>query len=133
VGRETAPAQGHTSARGMSPSRWGQSVKGEAESAGAEQAARWARRSVGRGAWASFYFSFILNFFSFIFSFAFEFRTQSVLHKFQREVHQAYASNKKIEVQHDATLHSPLGFCLLRYNYISKKIVLPLKKLKKGN
>lgn len=41
--------------------------------------------------------------------------------KIQNKTSQAYTSNKKkFDVQHDATFHTPLVFCVLEYNYLSK-------------
>lgn len=94
----------------------------------------WARRSAGRGAWASFYFSFILNFSPLSSLLLLNFEPKVYFTNFkERCIKHMHQTKKRFEVQHDATLHSPLGFCLLRYNYISKKIGLPLKKLKRGN
>jgi hypothetical protein len=80
----------------------------------------WTKRPRGRGKRASLSFSFILNF-GFPFLFIGPFNSNANEPQIQK-THLKHMHHTKIKfgVQHDATFHTPLEFCLLEYNYILK-------------
>jgi hypothetical protein len=81
----------------------------------------WVERLKERGLWARLCFSFILNFrFPFLFILSFEFKCKCATNSNLNTSSIHIKKIIKFGVQHDATFHTSLEFCLLEYNNISK-------------
>ena len=82
-----------------------------------ERWAGWAERPRGRLGWAALPFSFILNCFSLFFYLFYLIQIQ-MSPKFKLDLLRIMHQTKvKSRVQHDATIHTPLGFNIIDYNY----------------
>jgi hypothetical protein len=82
-----------------------------------ERWAGWAERPRGRLGWASLPFSFILNCFSLFFYLFYLIQIQ-MSPKFKLDLLRIMHQTKvKSRVQHDATIHTPLGFNIINYSY----------------
>jgi hypothetical protein len=82
-----------------------------------ERWAGWAERPRGRLGWAVLPFSFILNCFSLFFYLFYLIQIQ-MSPKFKLDLLRIMQQTKvKSRVQHDATIHTPLGFNIIDYNY----------------
>ena len=82
-----------------------------------ERWAGWAERPRGRLGWAALPFSFILNCFSLFFYLFYLIQIQ-MSPKFKLDLLRIMHQTKvKSRVQHDATIHTPLGFNIINYNY----------------
>jgi hypothetical protein len=93
------------------------------------------RKAVLGGVHASLSFSFVLNFVSvFIFPFFPWIQIQKCATSSKEEhLKLMHQTKVRFEVQHDATFHTPLGFYLLGYTYISKENNPPSKVKGKDN
>jgi hypothetical protein len=82
-----------------------------------ERWAGWAERPRGRLGWAALPFSFILNCFSLFFYLFYLIQIQ-MSPKFKLDLLRIMHQTKvKSRVQHDATIHTPLGFNIINYSY----------------
>jgi hypothetical protein len=95
--------------------------RGEGEEGARAGWARWAERPRGAGVWAFFPFSFILAIvFPFYFYLLYLIQFQKC-HKFKLALPSIMPPTKvKFRVYHDVTIHTPLEFGLIDFNYPKK-------------
>ena len=83
----------------------------------AREMGRLGRKAEGAGKWAALPFPFILNCFS-LFFYLFHLIQIQMSPKFKLDLLRIMHQTKvKSRVQHDATIHTPLEFELIDYNY----------------
>ena len=131
---EGASARGESGRRQVGPGEQGEKGGGCAEGGSADRWdplrrerrggrearagwADWAERPRRAGKWAALPFPFILNCFSLFFYLFYLIQIQ-MSPKFKLDLLRIMHQTKvKSRVQHDATIHTPLGFNIIDYNY----------------